>query len=280
MGTLPINEKKIKKEIILKAYKSLGVGNFRKPINNLSNLDLQNFGIKALCDLWMRPLPGGRNKKCPGFLEVHENEFRYISSQTNDFIKVMFTDIKHAFFQTAEFEIITLIHFHLYTPILINKKKTYDLQFYVEIMEAFQTIEGNSCISFENNEKKEDKDQRKHIVHHEFVRFTKRIKEKVWDKYSLKNIEGKALEWDIPYRKLGFDGAPHKSMSKLFPTNNCLVNLIEIPFTVVTLDEIEVVNLERAALHLKNFDMAIVNKDFSKEILLIEAIPMINIDRI
>merc|ERR1712061_247492 len=71
---------------------------------------------------------------------------------------------------------------------------------------------------------------------------------------------------------------PHKSMCKLFPTNNCLVNLIEIPFTVVTLDEIEVVNLERAALHLKNFDMSIVNKDFSSEVLRIELISSNNLE--
>merc|ERR1711976_333151 len=94
------------------------------------------------------------------------------------------------------------------------------------------------------------------------------------------NKYGKLLEWDIPYKKLAFDGVPYKSMSSLVPTNNCLVELIETHFTVITLDEIEVINLERAALHLKNFDMAIINKDFTTNVMRIEAIPIKSLEMV
>jgi hypothetical protein len=41
-----------------------------------------------------------------------------------------------------------------------------------------------------------------------------------------------------------------------------------------------VVNLERVGLNLKNFDMAIVHKDFSKEVLRIDAIPAKRLDTV
>ncbi len=53
---------------------------------------------------------------------------------------------------------------------------------------------------------------------------------------------------------------PHRSTVTVLPTVNCLVELIEMPFTVIPLDKIEVVNLERVGFNLKNFDAAIVFK--------------------
>lgn len=40
----------------------------------------------------------------------------------------------------------------------------------------------------------------------------------------------------------------------------CQVSLIEVPFLVVTLDEIEIVSLERVGMSKKSFDMTIVFK--------------------
>jgi nucleosome binding factor SPN SPT16 subunit len=44
------------------------------------------------------------------------------------------------------------------------------------------------------------------------------------------------------------------------PTVNCLVELTEMPFTVISIADIEIVNLERVGFNLKNFDLAIVQK--------------------
>lgn len=52
----------------------------------------------------------------------------------------------------------------------------------------------------------------------------------------------------------------------LMPSVNCLVELTEMPFAVVTLADIEIVNLERVGFNLKNFDMAIVFKDFTRDV--------------
>lgn len=50
------------------------------------------------------------------------------------------------------------------------------------------------------------------------------------------------------------------------PTVNCIVELTEMPFLVVSLEDIEIVNLERVGFNLKNFDMAIVFKDFTRDV--------------
>ena len=63
-----------------------------------------------------------------GVLECHANGFRYSTPRSQDTVDVMFDNIKHCFFQPAQQEHITLLHFHLYTPIMVNKKKTMDVQ--------------------------------------------------------------------------------------------------------------------------------------------------------
>ena len=43
------------------------------------------------------------------------------------------------------------------------------------------------------------------------------------------------MEFEIPFRELGFYGVPARSTSFIMPTVNCLVELTEMPFTVLTL---------------------------------------------
>ncbi len=49
---------------------------------------------------------------------------------------------------------------------------------------------------------------------------------------------------------------------KIRPTKNCLIAISEFPFFVIDLAEIEMVYFERVAFGIKNFDMAIIFKDF------------------
>ena len=51
------------------------------------------------------------------------------------------SNIKHAFFQPADNEMIALVHFHLVNPIMVGKKKTNDVQFYTEVMDSVQTLD-------------------------------------------------------------------------------------------------------------------------------------------
>lgn len=51
------------------------------------------------------------------------------------------SNIKHAFFQPADNEMIALVHFHLHNPIMVAKKKATDVQFYTEVMDSVQTLD-------------------------------------------------------------------------------------------------------------------------------------------
>ena len=68
------------------------------------------------------------------------------------------------------------------------------------------------------------------------------------------------LEFEIPFRELGFHGVPHRQTGFLMPSVNALVELIDMPFTVITMTEVNIVNLERVGFNLKNFDMTLVFK--------------------
>ncbi|KAM3373346.1 hypothetical protein ACQJBY_020016 [Aegilops geniculata] len=100
---------------------------------------------------------------------------------------------------------------------------------------------------------------------------------KVNDHWSQPQFKGLDLEFHIPLRELGFHGVPYKASAFIIPTSTCLVELIE---TVVTLGEIEIVNLERVGFGTKKFDMAIVFNGFKKDVLRIDSIQSTSLDAI
>lgn len=71
------------------------------------------------------------------------------------------------------------------------------------------------------------------------------------------------IEFDIPFEDMDFYGCPHKSVVKVRPTKYCLIAISEYPFFVIDIDEIETVHFERIQFGGKNFDMAIIFKDFT-----------------
>lgn len=231
-----------------------------------------------LSDLWIRPVFGGRGRKLSGTLEAHTNGFRFATSRQDERVDIMFGNIKHAFFQPAEKEMITLVHFHLHNHIMVGNKKTKDVQFYVEVMDVVQTIGGGKRSAYDPDEIEEEQRERdrKNKISLDFQNFVNRVND-LWGQTQFKSFD---LEFDQPLRELGFHGVPHKSSAFIVPTSSCLVELIEIPFVVITLGEIEIVNLERVGLGQKNFDMTIVFKDFKRDVMRIDSIPTSSLDGI
>ncbi|KAJ4717345.1 FACT complex subunit SPT16 [Melia azedarach] len=231
-----------------------------------------------LHDLWIRPVFGGRGRKLPGTLEAHVNGFRYATSRAEERVDVMFGNIKHAFFQPAEKEMITLVHFHLHNHIMVGNKKTKDAQFYVEVMDVVQTLGGGKRSAYDPDEIEEEQRERdrKNKINMDFQSFVNRVND-LWGQPQFRGLD---LEFDQPLRDLGFHGVPHKSSAFIVPTSSCLVELVETPFLVVTLSEIEIVNLERVGLGQKNFDMTVVFKDFKRDVLRIDSIPSTALDDI
>ncbi|KAF9598317.1 hypothetical protein IFM89_026606 [Coptis chinensis] len=243
---------------------------------------LQMAGTKfkpiRLPDLWIRPVFGGRGRKLTGTLEAHVNGFRYSTSRPDERADIMYANVKHAFFQPAEKEMITLLHFHLHNHIMVGTKKTKDVQFYVEVMDVVQTLGGARRSANDPDEIEEEQRERdrKNRINMDFQNFVNRVND-LWGQPQFRALD---LDFDQPLRELGFHGVPYKASAFIVPTSSCLVELVETPFLVVTLSEIEIVNLERVGLGQKNFDLTIVFKDFKRDVLRIDSIPSTSLDGI
>jgi len=225
----------------------------------------KNERVPRLSDLTMRPVFAGR--KTQGNLEAHTNGLRFISTR-GDIVDIMYPNVKHAIFQPCENEIMVLIHFHLKNPIMVGKKKQKDIQFFTEVVDASQTVDQGRRSMYDPDEMDDEQRERqlRKKLNEAFKEFCRKV-----ENTAKKNDY--SVEFDIPYRDLGFQGNPHKEMVFILPTLNCLVNLTETPFFVVDLSDVDHVHFERITFASKAFDVVLVNKDFSKQPARIDMIP-------
>jgi nucleosome binding factor SPN SPT16 subunit len=211
--------------------------------------------VPQLQDLTMRPQLSGR--KSTGALAAHQNGLRFTTTK-GEIIDVMYGNIKHAFFQPCETSTtMVLIHFHLKDFILIGKKKQKDIQFYTEVIESSLNLDNQRRSAYDPDELDDEQRERdmKRKLNKTFLEFCKKV-EKVAKHYEFN------LNYDIPYRDLGFHGTYHREMAYLMPSVSCLVNLTEMPFFVVDISEVDHVHFERVTFATKYFDMIIILKNY------------------
>ncbi|CAJ0961366.1 unnamed protein product, partial [Mesorhabditis belari] len=192
-----------------------------------------------LKDLYVRPNIFA--KRISGSLEAHTNGFRYTSLR-GDKIDVLYNNIRHAFFQPCDNEMIILLHFHLKNPVLWGKKKYADIQFYTEV--------GEITTDLGKYHHMQDRD----------------------------DVASEQMEREMR-RKLNqtFQAFCDKVLK---PTSSCLVHLTEPPVFVVTLDDVELVHFERVSFQLKNFDLVFIFKDYRRKTQMIQQIPMTSLDSV
>ncbi|KRT79094.1 Peptidase [Oryctes borbonicus] len=228
----------------------------------------QNKGNPKLKDLYIRPNIVA--KRMTGSLEAHTNGFRYTSVR-GDKVDILYNNIKNAFFQPCDSEMIILLHFHLKHAIMFGKKKHVDVQFYTEVGEIttdlgkHQHMHDRDDLAAEQSER-----ELRHKLKTAFKSFCEKVD----------SMTKSEIEFDTPFRELGFPGAPFRSTVLLQPTSGCLVNLTEWPPFVITLEDVELVHFERVQFHLKNFDMVFVFKDYHRRIAMVNAIPMSMLDHV
>ena len=240
-------------------------------------LVLSSGRVHRLTGLWLLPTFGGRGGRRAGTLEAHTNGLRYQGAKMDEQVDIMYENIRFAFFQPAKKEIKTLLHFHLKNPIMVGKKKTQDVQFYQEVMEAVQNLDGGRRNMYDPDEIEDEQRERERQkqIQKEFSHFAKRTQE-IWER----DFPHLNLEFDLPYNELAFQGVTFKSTARILPTASCLIELTEFPPLVIAAQDIEVVNLERVGFHLKNFDMAIIFRDFTREVHRIDQIPTTYLENI
>ncbi|KAF8531659.1 FACT complex subunit SPT16 [Gautieria morchelliformis] len=228
-----------------------------------------------LPEVFVRPALDG--KRLPGEVELHQNGLRYVSPLGSQRIDILFSNIKHFFFQPCDHELLVILHVHLKAPIMIGKKKAHDVQFYREASDVQFDETGNRKRKYRYGDEDEieleqSERKRRHALNKEFNAFAERC----MDSYS--SSMGETMEVEVPFRELSFEGVPHRTNVRLQPTTECLVHLSDPPFLVVTLSEIEIVSLERVQFGLRQFDMVMIFKDFRKTPLSINSIPSGQLD--
>lgn len=213
--------------------------------------------------------PALEGKRVPGSLEIHQNGVRYVEHLKSDrSVEVLFSNIKHLFMQSCQGENIVLIHVQLKHDIIVGQRKTQHLQWYREVTNYSVDETGNRRRRVAYGDEDEllaEQEERRHRARldREFKQFADQIAE----------ASNGLLKVDVPFRDLGFEGVPFRQKVLLAPTVDCLVSISEPPFLVITLDDIEIVNLERVAHGLQEFDMVVVFSDFSRPPVAINAIP-------
>lgn len=178
---------------------------------------------------------------------------------------IAFSNVKHAFFQACgDDELIVIIHFHLHTPIMVGTKKVQDVQFFKESGVAADDLDNKASrkrmTDMDELEQEERERQQRIKLNNRFANFVRLIEQQS-ERQATKH--SKPIEFDIPFEDLSFQGCPYKSVVKLRPTKNCLIAISEFPFFVIDVSDIEAVHFERVQFGIKNFDMAIIFKDFT-----------------
>lgn len=225
-------------------------------------------GNPKLKDLYIRP--NIVQKRLSGVLEAHNNGFRYTSIR-GDKVDILYNNIKHALFQPCDGEMIILLHFHLRNPIMFGKKKQSDVQFYTEVGEITTDLGKHQHMHDRDDLAAEQAERElRHKLKQGFKGFCDKVEG---------STKG-SLEFDSPFRDLGFNGVPHRETCLLQPTSSCLVNLTSWPPFVTTLEDVELCHFERVQLSLKNFDMVFIFKDYAKKIAMVTAIPMTMLDHV
>ncbi|KAI0472979.1 FACT complex subunit spt-16 [Xylariaceae sp. FL0804] len=233
-------------------------------------VEIRNRRPQVMDNVFIRPAMEG--KRVPGKIEIHQNGIRYQSPlSTQQRVDVLFSNIRHLFFQPCAHELIVIIHIHLKDPILIgNKKKTKDVQFYREATDIQFDETGNRKRKYRYGDEDEfEAEQEERRRRSDLDRQFKSFADKIAEAGKNENVEV-----DMPLREIGFNGVPFRSNVYIQPTTDCLIQVTEPPFMVITLEDIEIAHLERVQFGLKNFDLVFVFKDFTRAPFHVNTIPV------
>ncbi|EUB56131.1 FACT complex subunit [Echinococcus granulosus] len=223
-----------------------------------------------LRDLYIRPNIVA--KRITGTLEAHSNGFRFTSIR-GDKVDILYNNIKHAFYQPCDGEMIILLHFNLKNAIMYGKKKQDNIQFYTEVGELTTDLGKSHSRMYDRDDLEAEQRERemREQIKTAFKTFVERV-ENLAKRYN--------LEFEVPFRDLGFYGCPLRTTVFMMPTSSCLVSLSEWPPFVITLEEVELVMFERVSLSIKTFDMIFVFKDYRIKPAMITSIPSNSLDHV
>jgi Xaa-Pro aminopeptidase len=226
--------------------------------------------LKFLNDIKMRPAMNG--KKTPGQLTAYENGFRFTNKNTNENFDLALSNVKHAILQPCEVDMHVIIHFALKEKVVINKKDSMHVQFFTEVGLLTEDLNDprrrTRGHDLDEQEEEELERQAREYYNKQFIEFCSYV-EKHWKS---------SLKFDSPFLESGFHGSHAYNNVMILPTSHCFVSLIELPFLVIAYSDVELVSLERIDNKIKNFDMIVVFKDYTRTVQTITNIPKNKLD--
>jgi nucleosome binding factor SPN SPT16 subunit len=232
--------------------------------DSVSQMDLGT-KLEVLHELKMRPSLGG--KKMKGNLTAYTNGYRFITKK-NDVVQILHSNIKHAVFQPCNDTMMIFIHFHLFKPMLINKKKVINVQFYCEVIALAEDLTNNKRNRINNSYPEEVLEQdTDHLLQNQYDEAFLNFVERVNEKASI------SVKFESPYLDQSFYGSPFHNNVLISPCDTCLIAIVESPLFVLSIEDIEIVSIERVDNTLKNFDMVIIFRDYSRSVQTISNIP-------
>ena len=71
-----------------------------------------------------------------------------------------------------------MIHFHLKQPLMVGKKKAYDVQFYTEIVDASQALDNRGKSSYDPDELEEETQERRRrqMLNKQFKKYVEQVR--------------------------------------------------------------------------------------------------------
>ncbi|KAI3919205.1 hypothetical protein MKW92_021269 [Papaver armeniacum] len=213
--------------------------------------------VISLTDVTILPKVGGQGgETIVGTLEAHVNGFLFSSSSFS--LIFYFKNIKTSLFRLGDERMPPLVHFHLHDPIVVGTEKTKDIQFHL--------------VQCPPGQKKSDHGKEKEIRDGGHNKDLKNFVDKVNDRWN-SMCESPDLFHEIEKDYEFYGVLPSKASAGFALTRFSLIVLVETPFVVVPLRDIEIVNL--ALLRPGEIDMTVIFQDFEQDnVLEINSIPL------
>jgi nucleosome binding factor SPN SPT16 subunit len=254
--------------------------------------------------------PNFEGKRSAGDVEIHQNGIRWSSHARSDHkVDILFSNIKHLFFQPCDHELVVLIHAHLKSPIMVGKKKSRDITFVREVSEASFDETGNKKRRRRYDED-EIEDEQEELRHR--ARLNKEFKayaDKISDAVSLvsscimpaqlicnavqrplrcrHSIQGTRIWWSARQIECsvaaiyGLSSISVRSTSACRHFGGCRNWYIYLhPRTRHSLTWLFSAHLERVQYGLRNFDLVFVMQDFKKTPVHINAVPAQSLEEV
>jgi len=227
-------------------------------------------GAPAIRDISIKPYLRAAASRSIGNLEAHANAFRFSIRGSVEKLEIPYANIKTAIFQPAERgSLVTYLHLHLTEKkgIMVGKRLTTHVQFYTEVGNQTEDLSKRRAANAHDPDEimeEQRQEELKQKINQAFRDFAVKVEK----------IKEFPLKFEIAQEgPMCFSGVPHKANVRLFCCEYSLVGVEDWPPLVIDMRDVEIVVFERATTVTREFDMALVMKNYNEPPVRITMIP-------